>query len=101
MLAVGLIGGGLSLWLPVLNKDSSRNSDLGLALLGGGIAMPGGLVSYAVFTAERRVDAKLEASDQVRERTGLQLVLADGSSLRGVDLETRDLWASFFVTKNL
>lgn len=99
VLAVGLIGGGLTLWLPVLNKDSSANSDLGLALLGGGIAMAAGaLVSYAVFTAERRVDAKLEASDEARERTGLQLALATAPSLRGVDLEGRDL--SGFVLRN-
>jgi hypothetical protein len=92
VVAVSLIGGGLWLWLPQLDDTSTANSDLGLALLSGGLAVAtGALVSYVVYSAERRVNAKLRASNEAQQRTSLQLALANARSLRGVNLEGHDL----------
>ena len=105
--ALALIVAGSTLWFPRQGETSTANSDLGLTLLGGGLALAaGGVVSYAVFMAERRFDAALRASDEVREatqrasdearqlaaeRTNLQLALGQISDLEGIDLGGRDL----------
>jgi uncharacterized protein YjbI with pentapeptide repeats len=92
VLAVALIGVGTALWATRYGEDSTANSDLGLTLLGGGMALTaGGLVGYAVFVAERRFDAALRASDAARERTAVQLALASAPSLEGIDLSGLDL----------
>jgi Putative peptidoglycan binding domain len=52
--SVALIGGGLGMWFPYRGTESAANSDLGLALLGSGLAVAAGaLVSYGVLVAER------------------------------------------------
>jgi len=92
LVAASLIGGGLSLWWPTRGGDSTANGDLGLALLSGGLALAaGGLVAFAVFVAERRLDAALRESDESRERSSLQLALSTAETLEGANLENREL----------
>jgi uncharacterized protein YjbI with pentapeptide repeats len=87
-----LLAGGLALWLPHQGATSNADSDLGLMLIGGALAVSAaGLVSYAVFVAQQRFDLSLRASDEARERTSLQLALASAPTLAGIDLSGREL----------
>lgn len=89
---MGLVGGGLALWLPECGGPSSANSDLGLALLGGGLALTAGyLVSRAVFVAQARVDRELRRAEELRERDNQRVRLSMTKDVRGADLRDADL----------
>jgi HAMP domain-containing protein len=89
--ALGLIGVGVLLWLPARGGPSTATSDLGLALLGGGLALIGGLiVALVVYAAERRFDRALRRREEAAERESLKLSLSMTTELAGVDLRGRD-----------
>ena len=101
-LAVGVVVGGAALWWTRRGSSSTANSDLGLALLGSGLALLAGVVvAYAVFVAERKFDAALQASDAANRRTAVQLALASTPSLEGIDLGGLDMSRLGFHGKNL
>jgi uncharacterized protein YjbI with pentapeptide repeats len=112
--ALGLVAAGCALWFPHRGGASTANSDLGLTLLGSGLALAaGGIVAYAVFVAEKRFDAALRASDEERERaaqraleraierTSLQQTLFLMPTLEGINLSDRDLSGFFLREKSL
>jgi uncharacterized protein YjbI with pentapeptide repeats len=102
VLALGLIGGGLLLWLPACGGPSTATSDLGLALMGGGLALSGGfVVAVVVFAAERRFDRALRRREEAAERENLKLTLSMSADLRGVDLHGRDLRGIILRKKDL
>lgn len=89
---VGFIGGGLLLWLPARDGASTAKSDLGLALIGGGLALAAGyLVSRAVFIAQARLDQELRRAEERRERDNQRVVVSMAESLVGADLRGFDL----------
>ena len=88
LLAGGLIGGGMILWTPSSGGASTADSDLGLALVSGGLALgAGAAVSYVVFVAQSRFELAQRASE---ERANLQLTLSATDDLTRVDLRGRD-----------
>jgi hypothetical protein len=90
--AVGLIGVGFCLWWPDRCGPSTAQSDFGLALLGGGLAITAGfVVARAVFGAERRFDTALREAEDRRERENLKMTLSLAPDLNGADLHGRDL----------
>jgi uncharacterized protein YjbI with pentapeptide repeats len=111
--AVALIVGGFLLWLPAADGNSTARSDLGLSLLGGGLALLSGfVVSLVVFIAQRRIDRALRDREQTAElaaqqraehaeRENLKMTLSMTTNLRGVDLHGRDLRGAFFQQKDL
>lgn len=102
VLGLGLVVMGIVLWLPARNGPSTANSDLGLALVGGGLAISAGfIVARTVFMAERRFDATLRASDAARHRDALKQTLSLTPSLVGVDLGGKDLFGAFLRKKDM
>jgi uncharacterized protein YjbI with pentapeptide repeats len=102
VVAVGLIGGGLVLWFPERGGPSTANSDLGLALFGGGLALTAGyLVSRAVFVAQARLDRELRRAEERRERDNQRVMLSMTESMPGVDLREADLQGISLRQKDL
>jgi uncharacterized protein YjbI with pentapeptide repeats len=102
LFGLGLVAGGFTLWWPQRSGPSTAQSDLGLALLGGGLAVVAGfLVSLAVFSAQRRLDATLQATEERHERENLKMALSMADDLRGVDLHGRNLEGLRLVEKQM
>jgi hypothetical protein len=102
VVAVGLVGGGLALWLPERGGPSTANSDLGLALLGGGLALIAGyLVSRAVFVAQARIDRELRRAEEHRQRENQRVMLSMTEQMPGADLRDADLGDLIWRHKNL
>jgi hypothetical protein len=91
LVGVGLIVSGIALWCTA-NKTSTAESDLGLTLLGGGIALLSGVgVAIAVFSAERGFDTTLRRREEAAAKQNLLMSLSMTQDLTGVDLRGRDL----------
>src|SRR5688572_16316378 len=74
----------------------------GVGLVGGGLAVVAGfLVSLAVFSAQRRLDATLQATEDRRERENLKMSLSMAGELSGIDLHGRDLEGLRLVEKQM
>jgi hypothetical protein len=102
VLAVGLLGGGFALWCAPRGDASTAKSDLGLTMIGSGIALfTGFLIALVIFDAQRRIDRGLKRREEAAERENLKLTLSMTHDLRGVDLHDRDLSGLFLTEKDL
>jgi hypothetical protein len=86
LLFLMLIIPGIVLWGPARNSsNSAANSDLGLTLIGGSLAvLGGGIVASSVFWLERQA-AKAQEQAQLRLMLGVQ------NDLIGIDLSKTDI----------
>jgi hypothetical protein len=112
-ISLAVVGGGFVLWWPQRGRGSTANSDLGLALIGGGLAITAGfVVARVVFIAERRFDAALRADQEVRniaakadqearERQSLKQSLSLATRLSGADLHGAELDGVFLREKHM
>jgi hypothetical protein len=102
VVAVALVGGGLALWWPHRGGESTADSDLGLALCGGGLALTAGyLVSRAVFVAQARLDREIRRADERRERDNQRVMISMTETMPGADLRGFDLGDVILRRKNL
>src|SRR3954467_8883369 len=75
--AAALIVGGFALWWPRRGRESIADSDLGLALFGGGLALTAGyLVARAVFVAQARLDREIRRAGERRERDNQRVMIS-------------------------
>lgn len=102
MLALAMIAGGFVLWLPACGGPSTATSDLGLSLMGGGLALTGGfVVAVVVYEAEQRFQRALRQREEAAARENLKLTLSMTPDLSGVDLHGRDLRGIVLRNKDL
>lgn len=102
LVTVPLIGGGFLLWLPESDGSSTAQSDLGLTLMGGGMAgLAGFAVAMVIFNAERRLGHALRQREQAAEVENLKLTLSMSHSLQGIDLRGRNLTGATLRQKRL
>ena len=96
VLALGLIIAGVVLWVPERGGPSTARSDLGLTLLGGGLALTAGFgVGFMIF------DRALRRRDEAAELENVKLTLSMTADLRGINLRGRNLRGMSVWTKNL
>jgi hypothetical protein len=102
VIAGAFLLGGFLLWRPEHGGPSTAQSDLGLKLVGGGLALVAGyVVSRAVFVAQGRIDRELRRNEDAHARANRKLMLSMQSDLRGVDLRGQDLSRMYLRDKNL
>lgn len=102
-LVVVLVGAGFVLWVPQAGGTPTADTDLGTALMGGGI------VAFAVLFVQQRFATEAETielarqqrDDRLRAREQAQWLCAMREDLTGVDFSGRDLSGVYLRRKRL
>jgi uncharacterized protein YjbI with pentapeptide repeats len=98
-IAVATLVAGVVLWWPQSGQASTANSDLGLTLIGGSLALTaGGAVGFIVMRAEQQFDSAMRRDQSRRD---LRLALGTATSAEGVDLSNQDLSGQWLREKRL
>jgi hypothetical protein len=98
-IATALMVGGLALWLPQLGEESTANSALGIALLGGGLAvLAGAAVSYGALAVEQELQRLQGQISEIATVLGgaVEKVTHEESALSPAELARRkDHWDQY------